>query len=67
VGPTGQRAKSMRGGKPGNPVWWGPGADVTCRCAVGGGSRMGRGVAIAGPRRARETGLAMKVSAQTLI
>jgi hypothetical protein len=59
--------KSVRGGKPGNPVWWGPGAGVTCRCAVGGRSRMGRGDAIAGPRRARETGSAMEVLAQTLI
>ena len=59
--------KSVRGCKPGNPVWWGPGVGVTCRCVVGGRSQMGRGGAIAGPRRARETGLAMKVSAQTLI
>ena len=59
--------KSVRGGKPGNPVWWGPGVGVMCRCAVGGRSRMGRGGAIAGSRRARETGPAMEVSAQTLI
>jgi hypothetical protein len=46
---------------------WGLGTSVTCRCAVEGRSQMGRGGAVVGPRRGRDTGPTMEVSAQTLI